>query len=485
MKNALEQVRDDRLEVQVIAHLMQHPQTAPAYDAARCETRLFANPVRRQVWGLISECLEDGIAPAWMNLETRAKARKLEEITASYLLQFDREPLPRLEAEAIAQHVGRLRVLAEARDEYLALTRDAGELLANPERLADIRARAVTRTTGTKAESGFLLAGELHDRHIEPIVDGLLEPDTVAFLWGPTNEGKSFLTADLAVAVASGGYFFGRRCRQSPVAMLVYEGTSRFRRRLDAAAAVRGLTSCAGLPIHVNLGPPGLADAGGIARVKRFQEREGVLVSIVDTFHAACRGVLDIDSGSGGDAGRALEALRLLRPPGGVVIAVHHPGLTAKDRMRGAGAILAAADTEIQVDAGVIRSRKQRDLPSNFRAGFRLSPQDGTLVVVPTDAPPPKEDEDNNELIRKVTAALRATPNASANQIHTAVGGNRALVLSIVAYLRAGGSSGSGNHWEPSRTGSSQGGSSGSGSKEPEPGTSNGNHPHGTTRRPW
>lgn len=410
-----ETLRDDHVEVQLLAHLMQHPKTAPAYDAARCETRLFAHPIRRQVWNLVSECLEETIPPTWMSLQALATERQMTDVTPLYLMTFDRDPLPRLESAAIAQLVDRLRVLADARDEYAALQRDVTDLLAEPDQLGAIRARAQDRATGLDlTDSGFVTADVLHDREVVPLVDGVFEPDSLAFVWGPINVGKTFIVTDLAVGAASGGQFFGRRCQQAPVAMLAYEGTHKLRRRLDAAAAVRGLGSVAGLPIYVNVRPPGLADTSGITRVARYLERIGVRTVIVDTFHAACRGVLDIDSGAGGDAGRALEALRRLRPPGGVVVAVHHPGLTVRDRMRGAGAILAAADTEIEVAEGVIRSRKQRDLPSTFRSGFRLDPHAGTLVVTQTDVPLLAEREPDvasaPPLWQQIKASVRTGP---------------------------------------------------------------------------
>ena len=481
-QDATDALRDAEVEKRMLGQVMQYPQTAPAYDTARCESRLFAHPVRRLVWELVSEAIEEGLEPAWPTLDTLAKARRLEDVSTAYLLEFDCERLPRLEADAIAKNVERLRVLADAREEYAALLRDTQDLLARPEDLGTIRARMVERTAGPAASSGFVLAEQLHDCDVEPIVEGVLEPDTLAFLWGTTGAGKSTIAASLAVAVASGGEFFGRRCRQAPVAMLVFEGSYKFRRRLDAAAAVRGLRSVAGLPIYVDLAPPGLADTAGLARVARFQERAGVLLTIVDTLHAACRGVLDIDSGAGGDAGRALEALRRVRTPGGVVLTLHHPGLAAKERMRGAGAILAAADTELQVDEGLIRTRKQRDLPSNFRAGFRLDPHAGSVVVTPTEAPLPNEPEDDetDELERRVAAALHATPAASKNQIYSAVRGNKARVFALIDRLRAGGTSGTGPSPEQPGPGPEVAGGTGTGSKRPGPGSHHLAPPPGT-----
>jgi len=79
---------------------------------------------------------------------------------------------------------------------------------------------------------------------IEWAIDGLLPIGTVGDVFGPPGEGKSSLTLDMAIAVASGGgTWFGRRCIAGPVVLLGGErsGISAFSRDLHRASQGRSV----------------------------------------------------------------------------------------------------------------------------------------------------------------------------------------------------------------------------------------------------
>jgi hypothetical protein len=109
--------------------------------------------------------------------------------------------------------------------------------------------------------------------------------------------------------------------------------------------------------------------------------------------------------------------------------------------MRGAYAILAAIDTELHADeGGILRTRNQRDLPSDFRVGYRIEPMHGSVVMT-HDGPiePPRDD-----LRERVRDALAGNPLASKSSIQRLVKGNRDRVFRLVDELRSTGSIGSG-----------------------------------------
>jgi RecA-family ATPase len=50
----------------------------------------------------------------------------------------------------------------------------------------------------------------------EPVIDGLLYSGSMTLLAGADGVAKTYLAQKAALAVAAGGEFLGRRCRQTP-----------------------------------------------------------------------------------------------------------------------------------------------------------------------------------------------------------------------------------------------------------------------------
>jgi len=57
---------------------------------------------------------------------------------------------------------------------------------------------------------------------IEWLVDGMIARKTITLWTGSDGTAKTFLAQKMAIAVASGGSFLGRRCQRSPVLYLDY-----------------------------------------------------------------------------------------------------------------------------------------------------------------------------------------------------------------------------------------------------------------------
>src|SRR5215831_10631001 len=57
----------------------------------------------------------------------------------------------------------------------------------------------------------------------EYIVPGVIARSTITLHTGDCGSGKSYLLLKMAIAIASGGEFLGRRCKQTPVLYLDFE----------------------------------------------------------------------------------------------------------------------------------------------------------------------------------------------------------------------------------------------------------------------
>ena len=66
------------------------------------------------------------------------------------------------------------------------------------------------------------------------LVKGLIPREGLVVIWGPPKCGKSFWTFDLAMHIALGGLYRGRRIAQGPVVYIACEGAHGFRARIEA-----------------------------------------------------------------------------------------------------------------------------------------------------------------------------------------------------------------------------------------------------------
>ena len=208
------------------------------------------------------------------------------------------------------------------------------------------------------------------------IVKGVLPQAGLAVIYGASGAGKSFVVLDLALAIAQGRPWRGRKVRQGRVAYVAAEGADGFRKRL-AAYAQHHKVDLAQVPVSVLNGAPNLMlleDAKDLAA--------GVLaagadtsVIVVDTLAQTTPGA---NENAGEDMGKALgHCKRLHELTGALVVLIHHSG---KDQARGArgwSGLRAAADAEIEVvrtETGQrsLRLSKAKDGEDGLEWGFAL-----------------------------------------------------------------------------------------------------------------
>lgn len=201
------------------------------------------------------------------------------------------------------------------------------------------------------------------------LVTGMLETNTIAMLYGMWGIGKTFITLDLALAVATGRPWWGQSVKQGPVLYLLAEGTSGLHARLLAWEQARAQPA---EHIYFIVDQIDLMDAKCVPDLLASVPAPPVLI-VVDTL---ARSVGGGDQDSNTDMSKMVNTVSQLREQtGATVLLVHHPGKTDTGP-RGASAISAACDTVLKLTGGggmlKLQSEKQRNAPSENPWHFTL-----------------------------------------------------------------------------------------------------------------
>lgn len=188
------------------------------------------------------------------------------------------------------------------------------------------RARVLTRlqaapTAPSGSAPAIVTAADLLSRKLEPIqwiVPGLL-PEGLMLLAARPKVGKSWLALQLAIAVATGGEFFGRRLRPGRVLYLALEDNER---RLVSRLGKLGASGAGLERLHlVTTWPRGLEGANAITEwIAANPDARLVVVDVLTKLR---------ENRAGRDSGYAqdFEDVTVLKPPPGRsvgVLAVHH-----------------------------------------------------------------------------------------------------------------------------------------------------------------
>jgi hypothetical protein len=174
-------------------------------------------------------------------------------------------------------------------------------------------------------------------------VRGVLPAVGLAGLYGPSTSGKSFLSFDLAAAIAEGQIWFGCRVEPTSVVYAALEGEAGFKLRAQAWEARNGRA----LPddLHMMMQPfqlTNVLDARDLAAVV-----PAGAVLFLDTLNRAAP---TTDENSSKDMGEVLEAAKRLQAiTGGLVVLIHHTGKDTSKGLRGHSSLFAALDAAIEV----------------------------------------------------------------------------------------------------------------------------------------
>lgn len=246
----------------------------------------------------------------------------------------------------------------------------------------------------------------------------LLPTQGLAQIYGPSKSGKSFLTFDLACAIAEGRDWFGYRVNCAPVVLVALEGEAGYRLRAEAWKAKNGRP----LPTNLNfiMQPFRINDDGDVLDLCKVLPRGAVV--FIDTQNRAAP---DADENSSRDMGRIIDgAKEMQRACDGLVVLIAHTGKDVSKGPRGHSSQIPAVDTAIEVsrngEARTWRANKVKDGRDGAKHGFKL----GVFVV--------GFDEDGDELTS--CAIERDDAEPARTGMHFAETERQA----IAAYCRAG-----------------------------------------------
>ena len=263
----------------------------------------------------------------------------------------------------------------------------------------------------------FIAIGDLPDREPDFLIDGLIETDCLASVFGDPGHGKSFFAIDMGLCVATGTSFHGMDVQRGSVFYIAGEGHNGLSRRTKAWAKHHD-TTLGGVPLFASTKAANFLDAAHAEFVATqidglvAQHGEPRLI-IIDTL---ARNFGDGDENSTSDMNTFVTAMDDLRGryPNSTVLVVHHTGHGDKSRARGAMAFKGALDAEYLVaksDGTVTvtcKKMKEGEEPApiafalkGVHLGVDKKGKDfGSAVLVLCDAPATKKDRltGNNRL---------------------------------------------------------------------------------------
>lgn len=177
-------------------------------------------------------------------------------------------------------------------------------------------------------------------------VSGVLPATGLAAVYGPSGSGKSFLTIDMAAAIAEGREWFGHRVKAAPVVYAALEGEAGIRGRVLAWELANERALPDGL--RPMLQPFRITSADDVVGLAEQVNALGPgAVVVIDTLNRAAP---EADENASKDMGQILEGAKALqRLTGGLVLLVHHTGKNAEAGMRGHSSLIAALDASIEV----------------------------------------------------------------------------------------------------------------------------------------
>jgi len=206
--------------------------------------------------------------------------------------------------------------------------------------------QAVTRVPAQKRRFELL---PLKDIQISTapsyLIKGLLPKTGLTIVWGPPKSGKSFWVLDVALHIALGRPYRGRRVQQGPVVYVAAEGEHGFRARIAAFRIKYDLPD--GTPFFLVAARPNLvADRSELVESIRDCLGAGPPALVVlDTLNRTMAGSESSDEDMTAYI-RAVDAI--VDAFHCSVIVVHHSGVAA-NRPRGHTSLSGAADAQIAI----------------------------------------------------------------------------------------------------------------------------------------
>jgi hypothetical protein len=221
----------------------------------------------------------------------------------------------------------------------------------------------------------------------QPLIEGVLDLDSTAILYGDSYTGKSLIALDWALSIATGIAWDGRKVQPGRVLYIVGEGLSGTRPRAEAWKIQSGV----GYHPNLALGPhaPNLLSDRGREELRWWVGEADPVFTILDT---VARHIPGGDENEFQTISYVVETLDWIKETtGGCALAVHHTGKDHERGARGHSSLRAAMDTEIRCTKEAngplnLTLTKQKNGEAGFSIGkYNLEKIASSVVTVPVD----------------------------------------------------------------------------------------------------
>lgn len=258
------------------------------------------------------------------------------------------------------------------------------------------------------------------------LVDELFASSSVGLLGGPPKAFKTWVAAELALAVAAGTKAFGRFAVPDPGPVLFFgaeDPPPDLRTRFDGIARARRLDLAKVPLLLLDVAQLRLDDANHLDRLRRTVDTHAPRLLVLDPF---VRLVAGLDENSARDVSAVLGALRTLQRQHDVtILLVHHmrksPAAHPAQQLRGSGDFSAWLDSGLYLtrdgdDRVLVVEHRSAPAPSPFR--LRLVPGDTPHLAIqdPDGGDTAEASPAVDPLQARVVERLHATPRPHSTQ---------------------------------------------------------------------
>lgn len=332
-------------EYAVLGCLLLAPERIAAVDLLSQE---FSDTRLAEVFGTMLGLHREGIPPDLVAMVSHFKEKTGRNEWTAWLAEMAESTFSPANLDAYVAAIkkkARARRVKEFGERLISFPDSAEEVIH--ELVSFLQANAEENEQGV-----FKLFGvqDLLEQSAAPeyVIDGLLERETLAVMFGDSDTYKSFVAIDWAMSIATGRDWRGRSVAEGPVVYLKGEGHRGFGRRVEAW--IRQNECGEDAPFYASAIGAELVLPESLAAVHAAIEAtcKPPSLVVIDT--------LDANFGPG-DEGKTADmkefinaALSVVARYRCTVLVVHHVGHGDKGRERGAYHLRGRADTRILVE---------------------------------------------------------------------------------------------------------------------------------------
>ena len=253
----------------------------------------------------------------------------------------------------------------------------------------------------------------------EELIENFIEKRAYAVLFGPSGSGKTFLALDIALSVAAGQPWAGKKTTQTSVVYLNGEGQRGMGKRIKAWLIHNELLD-AELPFYLTRHSLLLTEQEQIEKLILEARTVDAKLIVVDTLARNFEG----NENDASDMSTFNAHIgHLQAETDAAVLIIHHTGLTTDERARGNNQLKGALDSEFRVvrdgDLIALNATKQKDIELGDTMHFEseiitFDSDDGdeltSLIVKPSGKEPYRKGVISGS-IRELLATIKTMQN--------------------------------------------------------------------------